>query len=165
MKYIAWKHIYVVISYFCCHTYWQQKRYKLWFVTFYYYHVLPQAIPHLPLWTHKWWSGLCPKRVTVSTVLMTSLNWRYWPVTRSFDVSLIYALINGWVNNREVGDLRLHRAHYDVTVMWCEFMAIKTIKTISWPSFKTADDMESLTTGISNISWLIAWNMFVFVWP
>ena len=25
--------------------------------------------------------------------------------------------INGWVNNREAGDLRRHRAHYDVIVM------------------------------------------------
>ena len=25
--------------------------------------------------------------------------------------------INGWVNNREAGDLRRHRAHYDVTLM------------------------------------------------
>ena len=31
--------------------------------------------------------------------------------------SLICAWINGWVNNREVGDLRCHRAHHDVTVM------------------------------------------------
>ena len=31
--------------------------------------------------------------------------------------SLICARINGWVNNREAGDLRRHRAHYDVTVM------------------------------------------------
>ena len=28
--------------------------------------------------------------------------------------SLIYARINGWVNNRVAGDLRRHRAHYDV---------------------------------------------------
>ena len=37
------------------------------------------------------------------------------PVTRSFDV------FYGWVNNREAGDLRRHRAHFDVTVMewWC----------------------------------------------
>ena len=40
------------------------------------------------------------------------------PVTRSFDVSLICAWINGSVNNREAGDLRHHRTHYDVTVMW-----------------------------------------------
>ena len=31
--------------------------------------------------------------------------------------SLIWAWIKGWVNNREAGDLRRHRAHYDVTVM------------------------------------------------
>ena len=31
--------------------------------------------------------------------------------------SLICAWINGWVNNHEAGDLRRHRAHYDVTVM------------------------------------------------
>ena len=31
--------------------------------------------------------------------------------------SFICALINGWVNNREAGDLRRHRYHYDVTVM------------------------------------------------
>ena len=31
--------------------------------------------------------------------------------------SLIYAWINGWVNNREAGNFRRHRARYDVTVM------------------------------------------------
>ena len=31
--------------------------------------------------------------------------------------SLICAWINGWVNNREAGDLRRHRAHHGVTVM------------------------------------------------
>ena len=31
--------------------------------------------------------------------------------------SLIWAWINGWVSNREAGDLIHHRAHYDVTVM------------------------------------------------
>ena len=31
--------------------------------------------------------------------------------------SLICAWINAWVNNREAGDLRRYRAHYDVTVM------------------------------------------------
>ena len=37
------------------------------------------------------------------------------PVTQSFDV--FWAWTNGWVNNREAGDLRCHRAHYDITVM------------------------------------------------
>ena len=31
--------------------------------------------------------------------------------------SLICTWINGWVNNREAGELRRHHAHYDVTVM------------------------------------------------
>ena len=39
------------------------------------------------------------------------------PGTQIFRVSLICSWINDWVNNREAGDLRRHRAHYDVTVM------------------------------------------------
>ena len=31
--------------------------------------------------------------------------------------SLVCVRINGWVNNREAGDLRRYRTHYDVTVM------------------------------------------------
>ena len=31
--------------------------------------------------------------------------------------SLICVWTNGWVNNRDAGDLKRHRAHYDVTVM------------------------------------------------
>ena len=31
--------------------------------------------------------------------------------------SLIHVWINGWANNREAGDLRRHRGHYDVIVM------------------------------------------------
>ena len=33
--------------------------------------------------------------------------------------SLICVWINGWVNNRETGDLRRYRARYDVIVMSC----------------------------------------------
>ena len=39
------------------------------------------------------------------------------PVTRSFDVFLICVWIIDWVNNRETGDLRRQRGHYDVIVM------------------------------------------------
>ena len=58
---------------------------------------------------------------------------RYWPFARGIHrspvnsphkgqwrgvlmLSLICARINGWVNNREAGDLRRHRVHYDVIV-------------------------------------------------
>ena len=36
------------------------------------------------------------------------------PVTRSFDVLFD---LHGWVNNDVAGDLRRHRAHYDVTAV------------------------------------------------
>ena len=39
------------------------------------------------------------------------------PVTRSFGVFYYLRWINGWVNNREAGDLRRYRVHYVVTVM------------------------------------------------
>ena len=41
--------------------------------------------------------------------------------------SLMRAWINGWVNNREAGDLRDHRAHYDVTVMCVYILVTKGI--------------------------------------
>ena len=59
---------------------------------------------------------------------------RYWPFVRGIHrwpvnsphqgqwrgalmFSLICAWINSWVNNREAGDLRCHRTHYDVIIM------------------------------------------------
>ena len=39
------------------------------------------------------------------------------PVTQSFDVFFDLCLNNGWINNRDVGDLRRHRTHYDAIVM------------------------------------------------
>ena len=39
------------------------------------------------------------------------------PVTRSFDVFFDLRLNNGLVNNRQAGDLRRQRAHYNVTIM------------------------------------------------
>ena len=42
--------------------------------------------------------------------------------------SLIFAWINGWVNNREAGDLRRYRVHYDAIVMvrsiWQAFITL-----------------------------------------
>ena len=44
------------------------------------------------------------------------------PVTWSFDVFFDLRLKNGWVNNRDAGDLRHHITHYDVTVMSNNFL-------------------------------------------
>ena len=44
------------------------------------------------------------------------------PVTRSFDVFFDLRLNKRLINNREAGDLRRHRSHYDVNVMYtCQF--------------------------------------------
>ena len=75
-----------------------------------------------PWWRHQW--KLFP---------------RYWPFVRGIHrspvnsphkgqwrgalmLSLICARINDSVNNREAGDLRRRRAHYDVTVMICSLL-------------------------------------------
>ena len=66
---------------------------------------------------------------------------RYWPFGRGIHrspvnsshkgqwrgalmFSLICVWINGWVNNREAGDLRRHRAHYDVIVMCFQWLLL-----------------------------------------
>ena len=73
--------------------------------------------------------SLIPHSLTL--IIITSC---YWPLVRGIHrspvnsphkgqwrgalmFSLICVWINGWVNNREAGDLRRYRAHYDVTVM------------------------------------------------
>ena len=70
---------------------------------------------------------------------------RYWPFVRGIHrwpvnspnkgqwcgalmFSSICAWINGWVNNREAGDLRRHRAHCDVPVMWNG----RTLKSVAY---------------------------------
>ena len=60
--------------------------------------------------------------------LMAKINWHirvrscHGDITKARDAELIVfslfcALINGWVNNGKAGNLRHHRAHYDVTVL------------------------------------------------
>ena len=44
--------------------------------------------------------------------------------------SLICVWINDWVNNREAGDLRRHRGHYDVIVM-CRFRVSSNLKPLT----------------------------------
>ena len=55
------------------------------------------------------------------------------PVTRNFDFSLICTWTNEWVNNRHAGDLRRHRAHYNVTVM--EHIVQFSFTVMSWACF------------------------------
>ena len=83
---------------------------------------------------------------------------RYWPFLRGIHRSpvnsphkgqwrgalkftLICARINGWVNNREAGDLRRYRAHYDVIVM----REINKEITLSWAHKQFANSANTLS--------------------
>ena len=58
------------------------------------------------------------------------------PVTQSFDVFFDLRLNKrlDWVNNREAGDLRRYRAHYDVIVMFLVWATVmeSLFLTIQW---------------------------------
>ena len=87
---------------------------------------------------------------------------RYWPFVRGIHrshkgqwrgalmLSLICAWINGWVNNRETGDLRRHRAHYDVIVMM-------THGNIHWKPGSCDDNLR-----YPKRKRLAAWQLLVF---
>ena len=89
-------------------------------------------------WLHKSCSCTFKASEIHKSVLSASIQWwhcsRYWPFVWGIHRSpwnsphkgqwrgalmlyLICAWINVWINYRETGDLRRHRAHYDVTVM------------------------------------------------
>ena len=77
---------------------------------------------------------ICWKQFVHDDVIKWKHFPRYWPFVRgihrspvnsshkcqwrgALTFSVIGVRINGWVNNREAGDLRRYRAHYDVNVM------------------------------------------------
>ena len=63
--------------------------------------------------------------------------------------SLICAWINGWLNNRKAGNLRCHRAHYDVTVIILRVKGQQTPTGIMLYMFMKIYDtrrMKSLST-------------------
>ena len=95
-----------------------------------------------------------PEAMAKQIHMMTSSNGnifpRYWPFVQGIHrsavnsphkgqlrgalmFSYICAWMNGWVNNGEAGDLRRHRARYDVTVMvWYTIMCSWFHVTSCW---------------------------------
>ena len=68
---------------------------------------------------------------------------RWIPCTRASDAvlmfSLICARINGWVNNREAGDLRRYQAHCDVIVMILSYLLgakLLRVVMLTWGTLK-----------------------------
>ena len=83
---------------------------------------------------------------------------RYWPFVRGIHrslvnfphkgqwrgalmFSLIYARINAWINDREIGDLRRYRAHYGVTVMLNQACV-----ALGWDNFYSDSDVTDWLT-------------------
>ena len=77
---------------------------------------------------------------------------------------LICARINGWVNNREAGDLKRHRTDYDVIVMWrhqqllgelSELRLVFHVRRIQWVQ-RINSELET-TDFILMIFWQYQW--------
>ena len=90
---------------------------------------------------------------------------RWTPLTKASDAGLwwvffIWAWINRWVNNCEAGELRRHRAHYDVIVMcekmWigCRWRIHTTVHKISFQQFWQArkDIYVTIVVSIENFA-------------
>ena len=70
-----------------------------------------------PWWRHQMETFSALLAICAGNSLVTGEFPAQRPMTRSLMFSLICAWITGWVNNDEAGDLKRHRALYDVTVM------------------------------------------------
>ena len=106
---------------------------------------------------------------------------RYWPFMRGIHRSLVNSLhkgqergtlmfslictqINGWVNNREAGDLRCHRTNYDVIVMkWCYIDTYSLYKTLYFDSVLPTYVVLVLQT-IDNVVNLMNAQNFIIIW-
>ena len=103
---------------------------------------------------------------------------RYWPLVRRIHrspvnsphkgqwrgastFSLICTRINGWVNNREAGDLRRHHARYYVTVMnrWFsrDIVALGVVALIMQTLESGSENMTAIQSSQSRIPWKMVW--------
>ena len=81
-------------------------------------------------WKH--FPGYCPFVRGIHRSPVNSPHKSQWRGVSMF--SLICAWINGWVNNREAGDLRHHHAYFDIAIMICYFFDIFRQYKIHWPT-------------------------------
>ena len=66
--------------------------------------------------------------------------------------SLISTRINGWGNNDEAGDLRRHRAHYDVTVMRLNALPGMSLLIHKCPFCYIGENLPCVTQQISSLA-------------
>ena len=81
-----------------------------------------------------WHEASCEQSNEVHLFPVNSPHIDHW--RRALTFSLICAPINGWVNNREAGDLTCHHAHYDVIIMILDglllYIHVHTLKDKIW---------------------------------
>ena len=124
---LNWQHTTTTFMYMKMHIY--KHIHAPAHVSFFYMYSMSTinvCICHIPLWT-AWWRHQSNGNFSVLLALCAGIHrspvnsplkglWR-----GALMFSLICAWINGWVNNREAGELRRHRDHYDFTVMSWDF--------------------------------------------
>ena len=69
--------------------------------------------------------------------------------------TLICARINDWVNNREAGDLRPHRGHYDVNVMYLKCLRLfSTAKSLgTWNVISNGFPLGRMIVWYQSLTW------------
>ena len=70
------------------------------------------SVPHALHVMTSWWRHQMETFSALLAICAVQGQWR-----RALMFSLVCTRINGWMNNGESGDLRRHRAYYDVTVI------------------------------------------------
>ena len=118
------------------------------------------------------------ERITYDDVIKWKHFTRYWPFVRGIHrwpvnsphkaqwrgalmFSLIYTWLNGWVNNREDGDLRCHRAHYDIIVM--NIVVVDTLLW-QWLQITIVNRMASIQLA-DEVMWNLAALRVLAHWP
>ena len=106
---------------------------------------------HLPWWRHQVeiFSTLPALCDGIHRSPADSPHKDQWPRILMF--SLICTWTNGWANNQVVGDLKRHRAHYGVTVMWIQMVIHPHRNTCSLYDFGRILKVSSKSV---NTSWL-----------
>ena len=90
-------------------------------------HPHPTPTPTATLSTpHPWWRH----QMETFSALLALVRGIYRSPVNSLhkDQWRTCAWINGWVNDRDAGDLRRHRTHHDVTVMYVAIVIVGVVK-------------------------------------
>ena len=93
--------------------------------------------------------GLLPTLPTMPVIHDHVIKWKpfpcYWPLCEEFTshnfpqrpVTELWCFLwsapqsSSWANNGDAGDLRRHRTHYDVTVMFCALVCTRSVAWVS----------------------------------